>query len=32
MLAGAKDPNQALKDAAEESNRIIEEYNQRLGY
>jgi sn-glycerol 3-phosphate transport system substrate-binding protein len=30
MLSGAKDPDQALEDAAAESNRIIEEYNQRL--
>jgi sn-glycerol 3-phosphate transport system substrate-binding protein len=30
MLAGTKDPDQALEDAAEESNRIIEEYNQRV--
>jgi ABC-type glycerol-3-phosphate transport system substrate-binding protein len=30
MLAGAKDPDQALEDAAAESNRIIEEYNQRV--
>jgi sn-glycerol 3-phosphate transport system substrate-binding protein len=30
MLSGAKDPDQALEDAAEESNRIIEEYNQRV--
>jgi len=30
MLSGAKDPDQTLKDAAAESNRIIEEYNQRL--
>jgi sn-glycerol 3-phosphate transport system substrate-binding protein len=31
MLAGSKDPDQALKDAAEESNRIIADYNQRVG-
>jgi sn-glycerol 3-phosphate transport system substrate-binding protein len=31
MLAGAKDPDQALEDAATESNRIIEEYNQKVG-
>jgi sn-glycerol 3-phosphate transport system substrate-binding protein len=31
MLAGTKDPDQALKDAAEESNRIIADYNQRVG-
>jgi sn-glycerol 3-phosphate transport system substrate-binding protein len=30
MLAGAKEPDQALKDAAVESNQIIEEYNQRV--
>jgi sn-glycerol 3-phosphate transport system substrate-binding protein len=30
MLAGTKDPEQALEDAATESNRIIEEYNQRV--
>jgi len=30
MLAGTKDPDQALEDAAAESNRIIEEYNQRV--
>jgi sn-glycerol 3-phosphate transport system substrate-binding protein len=30
MLSGAKDPDQALEDAAEESNRIIEEYNERV--
>jgi sn-glycerol 3-phosphate transport system substrate-binding protein len=30
MLTGAKDPDQALEDAAEESNRIIEEYNRRV--
>jgi len=30
MLAGAKDPDQALEDAAAEANRIIEEYNQRV--
>jgi sn-glycerol 3-phosphate transport system substrate-binding protein len=30
MLSGAKDPDQALKDAAAESNQIIEEYNQRV--
>jgi sn-glycerol 3-phosphate transport system substrate-binding protein len=30
MLSGTKDPNQALEDAAAESNRIIEEYNQRV--
>jgi len=30
MLSGAKEPDQALEDAAAESNRIIEEYNQRV--
>jgi sn-glycerol 3-phosphate transport system substrate-binding protein len=30
MLSGAKDPDQALEDAAAESNRIIEEYNQTV--
>jgi len=30
MLAGAKDPDQALEDAAAESDRIIEEYNRRV--
>jgi sn-glycerol 3-phosphate transport system substrate-binding protein len=30
MLSGAKDPDQALEDAAVEANRIIEEYNQRV--
>jgi len=30
MLASAKDPDQALEDAAAESDRIIEEYNQRV--
>jgi sn-glycerol 3-phosphate transport system substrate-binding protein len=30
MLSGTKDPDQALKDAGAESNRIIEEYNQRV--
>jgi len=30
MLSGAKDPGAALEDAAAESNRIIEEYNQRV--
>jgi sn-glycerol 3-phosphate transport system substrate-binding protein len=30
MLAGAKEPDQALEDAAEESNRIIEDYNERV--
>jgi sn-glycerol 3-phosphate transport system substrate-binding protein len=30
MLAGTKDPDQAIEDAAAESNRIIEEYNQRV--
>jgi sn-glycerol 3-phosphate transport system substrate-binding protein len=31
MLAGAKEPDQALEDAAAEANQIIEEYNQRVG-
>ena len=31
MLAGAREPDQALEDAAAESNRLIEEYNQRVG-
>jgi len=31
MLAGAKDPDQALEDAAAASNRAIEEYNRRVG-
>jgi ABC-type glycerol-3-phosphate transport system substrate-binding protein len=30
MLSGAQDPDQALQDAAAESNRIIAEYNQRV--
>jgi sn-glycerol 3-phosphate transport system substrate-binding protein len=30
MLAGAKEPDQALEDAAAESNRIIEQYNERV--
>jgi sn-glycerol 3-phosphate transport system substrate-binding protein len=30
MFAGAKDPDQALEDAAAESNRIIEDYNRRV--
>jgi sn-glycerol 3-phosphate transport system substrate-binding protein len=30
MLSGAKDPDQALEDAAAESNRVIEEYNRRV--
>jgi sn-glycerol 3-phosphate transport system substrate-binding protein len=30
MLEGGKDPDQALEDAAAESNRIIEEYNERV--
>ena len=30
MLSGTKDPDQALEDAAAESNRIIEEYNERV--
>jgi len=31
MLSGAKDPDQALEDAAAASNRAIEEYNRRVG-
>jgi sn-glycerol 3-phosphate transport system substrate-binding protein len=31
MLSGVKDPDEALEDAATESNRIIEEYNERVG-
>jgi sn-glycerol 3-phosphate transport system substrate-binding protein len=31
MLAGTKDPDQALEDAAAASNRAIEEYNRRVG-
>jgi len=30
MLSGAKDPDQALEDAATEDNQIIEEYNERV--
>jgi sn-glycerol 3-phosphate transport system substrate-binding protein len=30
MLSGAKDPDQALEDAAADSNRIIEDYNQKV--
>ena len=30
MLSGAQDPDQALEDAAAESNRIIEEYNEKV--
>jgi sn-glycerol 3-phosphate transport system substrate-binding protein len=30
MLAGAQEPDQALEDAAAESNRILEDYNQRV--
>ena len=30
MLSGAKEPDQALEDAAAESNGIIEDYNQRV--
>ena len=30
MLSGAQDPDQALESAAADSNRIIEEYNQRV--
>jgi sn-glycerol 3-phosphate transport system substrate-binding protein len=31
MLAGVKDPEQALKDAAANANEAINEYNQRVG-
>ncbi len=31
MLSGAKDPDQALEDAAASANQAIEEYNQRVG-
>jgi sn-glycerol 3-phosphate transport system substrate-binding protein len=31
MLSGAKDPGQALEDAAARANQIIEEYNRRVG-
>jgi sn-glycerol 3-phosphate transport system substrate-binding protein len=30
MLAGAKEPDQALEDAAAKANQVIEEYNQRV--
>jgi len=30
MLAGAKEPDQALEGAAAEANRVIEEYNERV--
>jgi len=30
MLSGAKDPDQALEDAATEDNQIIQDYNQRV--
>jgi len=30
MLSGAKDPDQALEDAAASANQVIEEYNQRV--
>jgi sn-glycerol 3-phosphate transport system substrate-binding protein len=30
MVSGAKEPDQALEDAATESDRIIEQYNQRV--
>jgi sn-glycerol 3-phosphate transport system substrate-binding protein len=30
MLAGTKDPDQALKDAAAESDQVIDNYNQRV--
>ncbi len=32
MILASKDPDQALSDAAAESNRAIQEYNQRLGH
>jgi sn-glycerol 3-phosphate transport system substrate-binding protein len=32
MLAGSKDPDQALKDAASNANAAIADYNQRLGH
>jgi ABC-type glycerol-3-phosphate transport system substrate-binding protein len=31
MLSGGKDPDEALEDAAAEANRVIEEYNRRVG-
>jgi ABC-type glycerol-3-phosphate transport system substrate-binding protein len=31
MLAGNKDPQQALKDAAAAADEAIKQYNQRLG-
>jgi ABC-type glycerol-3-phosphate transport system substrate-binding protein len=31
MLSGAKDPEQALEDAASNANAAIAEYNQRVG-
>ena len=31
MLSGAKDPDQALEDAAVKANQIIKEYNQSVG-
>jgi ABC-type glycerol-3-phosphate transport system substrate-binding protein len=30
MLSGAKDPDQALEDAAASANQAIEEYNQGI--
>ena len=30
MLSGAKDPDEALEDAAAKADQIIEEYNQRV--
>lgn len=32
MILGSKDPDQALAEAADESNRAIQEYNKRLGH
>jgi len=31
MLSGARDPDQALEDAAASANQVIKEYNQRVG-
>jgi len=31
MLSGAKDPEQALEDAAANANEAIDEYNRRVG-
>jgi ABC-type glycerol-3-phosphate transport system substrate-binding protein len=30
MLSGARDPDQALEDAAASANQVIEQYNQRV--